>query len=55
MPPIDKDKIIALHEKDSSLSVRKIARKVAMSSGFVGRTLKEHMMTKDSVLLQNGI
>jgi DNA invertase Pin-like site-specific DNA recombinase len=51
IPPVDKDKIIALFQKDSSMSVRKIARKVGMSSGFVGRTLKEHRMNKDSVLL----
>ncbi|MGD0886158.1 MAG: recombinase family protein [Thermodesulfovibrionales bacterium] len=51
IPPIDKDKIIALLKKDSSLSVRKIARKVGMSSGFVGRTLKEHRMNTDNVLL----
>ncbi|MGD0884899.1 MAG: recombinase family protein [Thermodesulfovibrionales bacterium] len=55
VPPIDRDKIIALREKDSSLSVRKIARKVGISAGFVGRTLKEHRMNKHSVLLENGI
>jgi DNA invertase Pin-like site-specific DNA recombinase len=44
VPPIDRDKITALFEKDSSLSIRKIAGKVRMSSGFVGRVLKEHRL-----------
>ena len=44
------DKIIDLLEKDSSLSVRKIARKLGMSSGFVGRVLKEHRMSNGSSL-----
>jgi DNA invertase Pin-like site-specific DNA recombinase len=41
VPPVDRDKVVALFEKDSSLSVRKIARRVGMSSSFVGRVLKE--------------
>jgi len=48
VPQMDKDKIIALLEKDSSMSVRKIARKLGMSSGFVGGVLKEYRMNKDS-------
>ena len=42
IPPVDRDKITILFEKDSSLSVRKIAGKFGMSSGFVGRILKEY-------------
>lgn len=45
VPPIIRDKVIALLEKDSSLSVRKIATKVGISSGFVGRVLKEHRLS----------
>ena len=51
IPPIEKEKIITLLEKDPSLSVRKIARKLDMSSGFVGRVLKEHRMNTVSGLL----
>ena len=48
-PPMDRDKIIALIEKDQSLSVRKISRKIGMSSGYVGNVLKEHRINKDVV------
>lgn len=50
-PPIDRDKITILFEKDSSLSVRKIASRLGMSSGFVGRILKEHRTNMVSGLL----
>jgi hypothetical protein len=40
LPPADGEKIISLFQKDSSLSVRKIAKKVGMSTGFVGGVLK---------------
>jgi len=46
VPPIDRDKIIAPYVKDSSLSVRKIAKRLGMSSGFVGGVLKEHRMSQ---------
>ena len=46
-PPIDRDKVIALFEKDSSLSVRKIATKFGMSTGYVGKVLKEHRINKN--------
>lgn len=47
VPTIYRDKIIVLRQKDSSLSVRKIAKKLGMSSGFVGGVLKEHRMNND--------
>jgi len=53
IPSIDRDKVVALFEKDASLSVRKIAKKVGMSSGFVGRVLKEHRMVSSDVLSQH--
>ena len=46
-PLIDWDKIIVLFEKNPSLSVRKIARKIRMSSGYVGKVLKDHRLNKD--------
>jgi putative DNA-invertase from lambdoid prophage Rac len=48
--PVDKNKIVALFERDSSLSVRKIAKKVGMSTGFVGSVLKEHRVGNASAL-----
>lgn len=47
IPPMDRDKIIAMFEKDPSLSVRKIARKLGLSSGYVGRVLKDHRINKN--------
>jgi putative DNA-invertase from lambdoid prophage Rac len=50
VPPVDRDRIVALFEKDSSLSVRKIAKRVGMSTGFVGRILQEHRMGNSTAL-----
>ncbi len=48
IPPIDRDKITSLFDKDSTLSIRKIARKVGMSSGFVGKVLKDYRINNNS-------
>jgi DNA invertase Pin-like site-specific DNA recombinase len=50
VPPIVREKVVALLERDSSLSVRKIAKKIGTSSGFVGKILKKHRMNNISVL-----
>jgi DNA invertase Pin-like site-specific DNA recombinase len=49
-PPIDRDKIVSLFQNDSSLSVRKIAKKVGLSTGFVGSVLKEHRIGNPNAL-----
>jgi len=51
VPPIVRDKVVALLEKDSSLSIRKIAKKIGISSGFVDKVLKQYRMGSVSVLV----
>jgi DNA invertase Pin-like site-specific DNA recombinase len=50
LPPVDRDKVTSLFVKDPSLSVRKIARKVGLSTGLVGRVLQEHRSGNISIL-----